>query len=295
MARVLFQNRPPMRYENPKVPEGINVSKTHPLLDFGGLVAGVAAIFLVAMTCIYLLSGWLLPYVPVSMERTILSSYQGEAIFAENLTDEQQQVQLYLQSLANKLTKNSGLPEDMVLTVHYSDSEQINAFATLGGNILVNRGLLKAVKSENGLAMVLGHEIGHIVHRDPLLTLGRGAVSIGALALLSGFSQTSVANTVFTISTESLMFSFSRDQEREADAYALSLLKDYYGHKIGADEFFAHIQQEGTSALGDTDLAEFFSTHPNTQERILRIKESIAGDHGDEVAELSALPAFVIE
>ncbi|MFT4822538.1 MAG: putative Zn-dependent protease [Halioglobus sp.] len=284
-----------MRYKNGNIPEGINVSKTHPLADFGGLLVGVAGIFLVIMSCLYFLSGWLLPYVPFSLESNIVSSYKGDTLFSGKLTDEQQQVQRYLQSLANGLTAHSGLPEDVTLTVHYSDSEQKNAFATLGGNILIQRGLLHAVESENGLAMLLGHEIGHIVHRDPLMTLGRSAVSLGALALLSGFSQTSVANTVFTVSTESLMFSFSRDQERAADAYALTLLKDYYGHKTGADEFFVHIQKAGAGALGDSNLAEFFSTHPNTQERIVRIKDSIASDQRSETAQLTTLPDFAIE
>lgn len=284
-----------MRYENPKIPEGINVSKTHPLIDFGGLLLGVAGIFLAVMASMYFLSGWLLPFVPFSMERSILSSYKGETFFAGELTDKEQRIQHYLQSLADGLTAHRGLPEGVTLTVHYSDSEQKNAFATLGGNILVHQGLLQTVESENGLAMVLGHEIGHIVHRDPLMTLGRGAVSVGALALLSGFSQTSVANTVFSLSTESLLFSFSRDQEREADAYALTLLKDYYGHQIGADEFFIDIQKMGADAFGDTNLTEFFSTHPDTQERIERIQDSIASDQGSQTGEVSALPDFAIE
>mgnify|MGYP006127825505 CR=1 FL=1 len=284
-----------MRYENPKIPEGINVSKSHPLIDFGGLLVAVAGIFLMLMGSLYFLSGWLLPFVPFSMERTILSSYEGQTFFAGQLTDEEQEVQHYLQSLADGLTAHRGLPEGITLTVHYSDSEQKNAFATLGGNILVHRGLLQTVESENGLAMVLAHEIGHIVQRDPLMTLGRGAVSVGALALLSGFSQTSVANTIFGLSTESLLFSFSRDQEREADAYALTLLTHYYGHQLGADEFFIHLQTMGADAFGDNQLTEFFSTHPAAQERIQQIQDSIASDQGQEIFELSALPDFVIE
>ncbi len=275
-----------MEYENPKVAEGINVSKTHPLTDFAGLLAGVACIFFTAIAIIYLLAVWLLPYVPFSIEQTILASYEGDTFFSTDPTDEEQRIQRYLQGLANDLIADTNFPEEITLTVHYLDSGQKNAYATLGGNILVHSGLLQAVKSENGLAMVLGHEIGHIVHRDPIMTLGRGTIAVGAIALLSGFSQTNVANTIFSISTESLLYSFSRDQERVADAYSLQLLTDHYGHQHGADEFFNHIQEMDGNIFADSSLAEFFSTHPNLEERIERINKVLDGEHRNWKIEL---------
>jgi Zn-dependent protease with chaperone function len=270
-----------VEYENPKVAEGINVSKTHPLTDFTGLVAGVAFMVLTVMGVIYLLASWLLPYVPFSIEQTILANYNGDTFFSTDLTDEEQRVQRYLQALANDLIADTDFPEEITLTIHYLDSDQKNAYATLGGNILIHRGLLQAVESENGLAMVLGHEIGHIVHRDPIMTLGRGAIAVGAIALLSGFSQTNVANKIFSISTESLLYSFSRDQERLADAYSLQLLANHYGHQHGADEFFNHIQDVDGNIFADSSLAEFFSTHPNLKERIERIDKVMGDEHGN--------------
>jgi len=275
-----------VEYENPKVAEGINVSKTHPLTDFAGLVAGVAFMFLTVMAIVYLLAAWLLPYVPFSIEQTILANYKGDTFFSTDLTDEEQRVQRYLQALANDLIADTNFPEEITLTIHYLDSGQKNAYATLGGNILVHGGLLQAVESENGLAMVLGHEIGHIVHRDPIMTLGRGTIAVGAIALLSGFSQTDVANTIFSISTKSLLYSFSRDQERLADAYSLQLLADHYGHQHGADEFFNHIQELDGNIFADSSLAEFFSTHPNLEERIERINKVMDSEHGNWKVEL---------
>lgn len=263
------------RYENPIIPEGINVSKTHPLVEFAGLIAGVAGIFLCIMATLYLLAGWLLPFVPFAIEKIILTDFEGRALTQTETGPEEQRIQEYLQSLADELIADQGFPQDITLSVHYSTSEQQNAYATLGGNILVNAGVLDAVKSENGLAMVIGHEIGHIVHRDPLMALGRAAVALGAVALLSGFSQTSVANTLFSISTESLLFSFSRHQEQKADDYALNLLGAHYGHARGAEEFFEYVLEQEPDKLV---LSEFFSTHPDLEQRVERIRKGVGGD-----------------
>ena len=134
--------------------------------------------------------------------------------------------------------------------------------------------------------MVLGHEIGHVLHRDPLLAMGRATVTVGALALLSGFSQTSVANTLFSISADSLMLGFSRDQERDADNFSLALLQRYYGHQGGADEFFKRIEAAQADSLASALIVEFFSTHPDLEERIDRIQDASEGT----VASLVALP-----
>merc|ERR1711879_567360 len=65
-----------------------------------------------------------------------------------------------LTQLLNQLTDNKALP----VRVHYlADQDMPNAFATLGGHIFITRGLLDSVESENGLAMVLAHEYGHIL------------------------------------------------------------------------------------------------------------------------------------
>jgi Zn-dependent protease with chaperone function len=276
-----------MHYENQRIPEGINVSKTHPLVEFATGLAGVAGICITLVGTIYLLGGWLLPQVPFSMEQTILESYQGETVLNAALTPEEQKTQEYLQTLADQLTAGTQMAKDMTVIVRYSQSEQQNAYATLGGNIVINEGLLQALETENGLAMVLGHEIGHIVHRDPLLSLGRGTVAVGALALLSGFSQTNVANTIFSISTQSLLFSFSRDQERRADTYGLKLLKDHYGHRMGADEFFRHALTAEEDSFGNAALVEFFSTHPDLEERIERIDSALDSERNEGVFEVT--------
>ncbi|MEC9410786.1 MAG: M48 family metalloprotease, partial [Pseudomonadota bacterium] len=63
-----------------------------------------------------------------------------------------------------------------------------NAFATSGGNIHVTRGLLDAVNSENGLAMVLAHEYAHIELRHPVVLMLE-QIGHTLIALLTGFDN----------------------------------------------------------------------------------------------------------
>lgn len=65
-----------------------------------------------------------------------------------------------------------GLPASIKVTVHYIDEPVINAFATIGGHVFIYRGLIDAITSENGLSMVLAHEIAHINNRHPIAALG---------------------------------------------------------------------------------------------------------------------------
>ena len=184
------------KYHNPKIPEGINVSDTHPLADFAYLVAGVAGICFALFVSMYALAGWLLPFVPFSLEQRILETVADLEDYAEEeRSEEDLEKEVYLRELADRLLASQPLPEGMSITVHYYPSEQKNAFATLGGHVIINQGLLDSVQTENGLAMVLGHEIGHVVNRDPLMASGRAAVTVAALALIGGISQNSVAET----------------------------------------------------------------------------------------------------
>lgn len=256
-----------MKYSNEQIPEGINVSEAHPLADFAALIAGVAGLCLVLFMSLYAAAGWLLPYVPFAMEQVILDNVPGLDELQGERSAEELATESYLRELADRLIEKTPLPAGMSIAVHYNLSDQQNAFATLGGNIIINRGLLEAVKSENGLAMVLGHEIGHIVNRDPLMATGRGAVTVTAIALIGGLSQNSVAETVFSLSAESLLMNFSRQQERAADQHGLFMIEGLYGHRQGADEFFRHALEQDPDA-SNALLIEFFSTHPGLEERI---------------------------
>ena len=145
------------------------------------MLATVAALTLALVLVLSLLASWLVKFVPFSVEQQLAQQVITQ-LPAQQQTDKHQQIQTYLQQLADRLVANAPLPEGMSITVHYVDDDTVNAAATLGGHVLMFRGLLERLPNENALAMVMAHEIAHVRHRDPMMSLGRGVVVATALA-----------------------------------------------------------------------------------------------------------------
>ena len=143
----------------------------------------------------------------------------------------------------------------------------LNAYATLGGNIVLYRGLLEKLPDENAVAMVMAHEIAHIKHRDPIASVGRGiAISI-ALRALAGLDNGGILGSagLYTI------LKFNREMESAADADALLTLQRLYGHVEGAETLFQVFIDESMEK-DISKLPQFFQTHPLEENRIERIK-----------------------
>lgn len=76
------------------------------------------------------------------------------------------------------------------------EEEEPNAMALPGGAILLTSGLLETVDSENGLAFVLAHELGHYAHRDHLRSLSRGLALGAVMALVTGSGSAAAGDVV---------------------------------------------------------------------------------------------------
>jgi Zn-dependent protease with chaperone function len=249
-----------VEYQNPKIPEGINTSKNHPLKDFALLLIGISVLLVFAV----LLVSWSLrlvgPSVPFNWEQAI----------AQKLVDQIEgtkypQRQAKLQQLANNLSALQGLPDGMTITVHYSDSETVNALATLGGHVVIFQGLIDILDSENALAMVIAHEIAHVKYRHPIVALGRALGTTVVFSLL-GASGNNVTTQMLSNFGFLAVLSFNREQESESDISSLSAVNAHYGHTNGANGFF--VKMQAFSEGSDKQETAFFSTHPNTERRI---------------------------
>jgi predicted Zn-dependent protease len=168
-----------------------------------------------------------------------------------------------LQRLAARWPEN---PYELRLAVF--DDAATNAFALPGGTIVVTRGLLDAAESENELAFVLGHEIGHFAARDHLRAIGRGLILSQVMRSLIG---SGAGDAVPALSAELASRGFARDQERDADAFALGLVAAEYGHVHGADHFFGRLP-DAEADLGDRAVA-WLATHPVSEARIEALRE----------------------
>lgn len=267
-----------MSYENPKIPEGINVSDTNPLVDFFTMLAAVAGVLTITLSVLFFVSGYLVRFVPFSAEADIAALVETTVIDAKACHPDKERIEMHLQALANKLAIAQDTPADMPLKVHFLDTPDVNALATFGGNIYIMRGLLEQLPHENALSMVLAHEIAHIAHRDPIVATGRGAIMWLTLSLIPGLSDFGGQQILSSV-TSLTALSFNRGQEETADAAALETLASYYGYTTGAEVLF-----EVLSSSNNEDSIKapaLFSTHPVTEDRINAIREYQAGSgHG---------------
>lgn len=159
------------------------------------------------------------------------------------------------------------LPEGMAISVSVVNNTAINAFATLGGNVVFFTGLLNIIPNENTLAMVMAHEIAHIKLRHPLRALGRGVV-VGiaiAIATVTGIAGNDIVAKLAGDTNLLTALNFSRDQESAADTLAIAAMVKRYGHANGATQLFDVLNQQ--QGGGGEKLPEFLTTHPLNKNR----------------------------
>lgn len=257
-----------MRYE-PRAPrEGINVSPEHPMREAGTLVAGLVGVLVVAGVVAAFGVDLAVGLIPPDFEAKVFGAFgTGDDAEPEPRRDA---VQAVLDRLA------AHWPEAPYrFRVRLVAEPEPNAAALPGGWVLVTTGLLDTVTSENELAFVLAHELGHFRGRHHLRRLGRRAVYGLAVAALVGGSG--AAGDLGSLAGELTSRGFDREQESEADAFGLGLLAAEYGHAAGAADFFEHLGDIG--ALGVDDVVAYFSTHPAGGDRV-RTLEAEATAHG---------------
>jgi predicted Zn-dependent protease len=160
------------------------------------------------------------------------------------------------------------------------DSPEINAFACPGGIILITRGMLSSVKSEDELAAVLAHEIGHVIHRDgigaiqssrwseALLVIGSNAAKeFGPkdTAKLVSLFEGSIDDVVKTL----VVNGYGRDQEKAADASALVYLAAAGYDPQGLSGYLKRLEEAGRGSKGG-----ILATHPGTEERLENVAQA---------------------
>ena len=248
-----------MVYKPKEIPEGVNVTPIHPLVNFAYLLGTV----LIVSTLIYLGLG------AIATQLAIRISPEMEAKIGQHLvSDIKQKVekvkpkqQQYLDNLLSSLEKpDSNYPP---LNIYVQKSKVPNAVIFPGGHILITTTLLAEAESENELAFILAHELGHHVARDHLKGLGRSLVFLTiASALGIGSGDVNVVGITGSLTN----LHYSRQQESAADLYALKAIVNYYGHGGASLDFFNRIQKNKRDSRGQ--LSSYFSTHPLTQKRI---------------------------
>ncbi len=188
----------------------------------------------------------------------------------------------YLNLLGQTLSRFSTRPETFggyhFLLLKSSD---INAFAAPGGLILVTRGLVDCCATEDELAAVLAHEIGHVQNRDGLRAIRTGRLN-GALTTLalegaknlvgSDLAEVTAAfdESVSEITSTMMNSGYARRQEFQADAAAVGILR-----AAGYPPSALVAMLRNMEKRWDPSRHDFAATHPSPPDRIAQLKKLV--------------------
>lgn len=153
----------------------------------------------------------------------------------------------------------------------------INAFALPGGFMYVNRGTIEAAQTEAQLAGVMAHEIGHVALRHGTNQATKANFTQGLLGILGA---TVGGNSVGAVAAQlgagfvanSVLLKYSRDAETQSDVLATQILYDNGYDPRGMSQFFEIINAQAKGGRPP----EFFSSHPNPDNRAERVNREIA-------------------
>jgi len=248
-----------MEYSNPELPEGINTSKEHPLKEFAILTIGLLGLIFIIISSLIILVDNFADKIPFKLESELPIS---SIIKHENV----EKLPPYLEKVTQKVLKSFELPDEMNITFHYVNSDTVNAFATLGGHIVLYRGLIEKLKYEDELAMVIAHEIAHVKYRHPIMSASHGVVVGIVLTVLSSSSGNSIVSDLMGTTGTATLMKFSRNFEYQADKDAINSITKLYGHADGATGLFKVFKD----VHAGEEPFELFATHPLTENRISR-------------------------
>jgi predicted Zn-dependent protease len=213
------------------------------------------------------------------------------------------QLQEYVQRVGEKLARASDRPElDWKFTI--IDTDDVNAFATMGGYVYISRGILPYMQNEAELAAVLGHEIGHITAKHLQARQRKSTFSNIASAATAIFTGMPALAELTSMAGSAIISGYGREAELEADGIGARLLA-----KTGYDP---HAMIEVISTLKDQDTFErerarlenrrprlyhgVFSSHPDNDTRLRqavttaeRVESTATGDMANREGFLSAI------
>jgi predicted Zn-dependent protease len=175
----------------------------------------------------------------------------------------------YVDEIGQRLVKKSDRP-NLPYTFQIVDDDNINAFATMGGFVYVNKGLIMVADNEAQLASVIGHEIGHIVAKHSIKQMREMAIAAG-VASATGLDR----NAAVQIGVElALRRPHSRQAEYEADQLGLKMLGNAGYAQSAMIDFMKKL-------LSKSSPPTFLSTHPATSDRIAAMRQSINPANAD--------------
>jgi len=156
---------------------------------------------------------------------------------------------------------------------HCVNDKEINAFALPGGYVFVNRGAIEVSDNEAQLAGVIAHELSHVAlrHGTTEATKAQAAqAGVGILgAIFGGNAGGALLTELGRFSAGGVLLRYSRSAETQADVMGTQVLYDAGYDPRALAQFFEKIEAESKGK----NPPEFFSDHPNPENRVERVQE----------------------
>ncbi len=182
-------------------------------------------------------------------------------------------VQGYITRLGNRLLTGVR-SRDFDYTFKVVKDNSVNAFAVPGGRIYVHSGLIKAAASETELAAVIAHEISHGVARHGTQQLTQQYGYSLVMQMLLGKNPRMITQLASNLFGQGAFMAYSRAMENQADYLGVETM-----YRAGYDPrgMVSFLKKLDTMHQRSPDrVAQFFSTHPMTAERIGNVQKSVA-------------------
>jgi predicted Zn-dependent protease len=169
-----------------------------------------------------------------------------------------------------RVKKTLEVPMRSRLELRRSETLGANAFALPSGIVVMTDEMVELATSDEQLAAVLAHELGHVHHRHIMRSILQNSATALLVATLLG-DVTSVTGLAASIPTFLVEQRYSREFEYEADDFALQWMRS---QGVPDEEFAAILEalHREHGGGGDGDLSQYLSTHPSIVERIEAIR-----------------------
>lgn len=188
------------------------------------------------------------------------------------------EVNTYIDNIGQLLARNSARP-NIRYTFQVVQDDAVNAFATMGGYVYINSGLIKAADNEAQLAGVIGHEIGHVTGRHSVEQLKQIMIAQG-ITSLAGLSNSQVAALGVELAFNRPR---SREMEYDADRRGMNNILQVGYAPVGMPDFMQKLSSANNPPT-------FLSTHPAPADRVARLREMIPSQSQNLTAGMAAAP-----
>lgn len=202
---------------------------------------------------------------PISIDENI-GKMAIQSMALEQRLDADHPTSKFVLKIVDELKPHAAI-QGMNFQVMVVDSDEVNAFALPGGQIVVYTGLIKKAKSSEQIAGVIAHEISHATLRHGLQSLSQSLGIVAAIQFMTGDMGGLIALGSH-VAQESVLTSYSRNSETEADLEGARMLHAAKIDPQAMADFFSLLKEEEGDIPG---VIAWISTHPQHAKRVENI------------------------